>query len=136
MVMEYKNNMSESEETTKERMASLKGEFRETDLFQRINVLLLEKNKKQLEELKDKLSLIANVEVDNSAIIRGMIQYLMEHPDKLNEIAPYVKNAKGFNILQEFQTMLSQNTSLKEIEKRLGINIKMVRKNIEGRSKK
>lgn len=103
-----------------------KKQLTETELFRRINILLLDKNKEQLEMIKEKISLLSNVEIDNSGFVRGVIEYYADNPEELKKLVPYVKEAKGYNILLKFNEMIAQNKTPKEIEEKLGISIEIV----------
>ena len=100
----------------------------ESELFRKLNILLLDKNKDQLEEVKEKASLFADVEIDNSGFVRGVIEYFHENPDELQKIVPYIKEAKGYNILMKFNEMLEENKKPKDIQKELGIGVEIVSK--------
>lgn len=100
----------------------------ESELFRKLNILLLDKNKEQLEEIKEKASLLANVEIDNSGLVRGIISYFHENQEELKKVIPYVKEAKGYNILMKFNEMIAENKNTKEIEKELGIGFEIVDK--------
>lgn len=93
----------------------------ESELFRKLNILLLDRNKEQLEEIKEKASLLADVEIDNSGLIRGIIHYFFENQDELKKVVPYVKEAKGYNILMQFNEMMDNDKSAEEIEQELGI---------------
>ena len=99
----------------------------ETKLFRKLNILLLDKNKEHLEELKEKISLLANVEIDNSGFIRGMIEYLYDHQGELGNLVEYVKEYKGYSILDRFEKMVEANASFKQIEKEIGIGIAILK---------
>jgi hypothetical protein len=105
-----------------------KKQLTETELFRKINVLLTDKNKEQLEMIKEKISLLSNVEIDNSGFVRGVIEYFSDNPEELKKLVPYVKEAKGYNILLKFNEMIAQNKTPKEIEEELGISIEIVDK--------
>lgn len=110
-------------------MGALKSkQITESELFKKVNILVSDRNKEQLESLKDRASLLANMRIDNSALIRGMLDYFDQHPDDLKKIIPHVTESKGFNILQEFQEMIHENKSLYEIEDKLGISIDIIKK--------
>lgn len=100
----------------------------ETDLFKSLNVFLLSRDRNQLKVLKDKTSLLANVKIDNSAFIRGMINYFYENQEELEKLVPYAVQTKGFNILAKFNQMLAENRTPEEIEQELGIDIQVVNK--------
>ena len=102
--------------------------IKETELFQRVNVLLLDRNKQQLQDLKEQLSLLGNIEVDNSALMRGMLDYFSDNPDELDKLVPYVKKTKGYHILKELHQMMDNNKTMGEIEKRLGISVELIEK--------
>lgn len=99
--------------------------IKETDLFTNVNVFLLDRNKEQLDTLKKNVSMMENVRMDNSALIRGMIEYFIDKPERLREMAPYARNMKGFHILNRFQEMLTENRTLQEVEDELGISIEL-----------
>lgn len=104
----------------------------ESELFRKANILLLDKNKDHLEELKEKISLLANVEIDNSGFIRGVIEYFYENQEELKKLVNTVKNYKGYNILMDFNELMGQNKSIEDINKRTGIGMEIL-KNIEER---
>lgn len=100
----------------------------ESELFRKLNILLLDKNKDQLEEVKEKASLLADIEIDNSGFVRGVIDYFHANPEELKKVVPYIKEAKGYNILMKFNEMIAENKNLKEIEKELGIGFEILDK--------
>lgn len=100
----------------------------ESELFRTLNILLSDKNKQQLEDLKEKASLLADVEIDNSGLIRGLIDYFDKHPEELKKVVPYIKELKGYNVLMKFNEMIAENKSDEEIEKELGIGKKIISK--------
>lgn len=99
----------------------------ETELFRAINILLLDRNKEHLDELKAKLSLISNIEMDNSGLLRAIVEYLYDHQELLPQIIPYATKYKGFVIHQEFVRMLEENKSPEDIEKELGISVSLIK---------
>jgi hypothetical protein len=100
----------------------------ESELFRKMNILLLDKNKEQLEEIKEKASLLADVEIDNSGFVRGVIEYFYDNPKELKKIVPHIKEVKGYNILMKFNEMVAENKTSKEIEQELGIGFEIVDK--------
>lgn len=100
----------------------------ESELFRKLNILLLDKNKEQLEEVKEKASLLADEEIDNSGFVRGIIEYFHQNPDELKKVVPYIKEVKGYNILMKFNEMLAENKKPQDIEKELGIGFEIVDK--------
>ncbi|WCK57666.1 hypothetical protein PP175_26895 (plasmid) [Aneurinibacillus sp. Ricciae_BoGa-3] len=100
----------------------------ESELFKKLNILILDSNKDQLEEVKEKASLLANVEIDNSGFFRGVVEYFYANPNELKKVIPFIKEAKGYNILAQFTQMLEENKTPEEIEKELGIGADIVKK--------
>lgn len=103
-------------------------EVKETDLFKQFSLWLIERNKEHLDEIKDKVSMYANVKVDNSGVMRGIIEYLYEHPELLREVAPYVAKYKGFNVLREFEGLVEDGKTIQEIQEAMGIGLKRIEK--------
>ncbi|WCF11416.1 hypothetical protein NDS46_31150 (plasmid) [Paenibacillus thiaminolyticus] len=103
-------------------------QVKETDLFKQFSLWLMERNKEHLDEVKEKVSMYANVKVDNSGVIRGMIEFLYDHPELLRDVAPYVAKYKGFNVHEEFINLVKQNKSIKEIQDAMGIGEKRIQK--------
>lgn len=100
----------------------------ESELFRTLNILLTDKNKQQLENLKEKASLLADVEIDNSGLIRGLIDYYDTHPEELKKVVSYIKELKGYNILMKLNEMIAENKSDEDIEKELGIGTEIINK--------
>ena len=98
----------------------------ESELFKKLNILMLNKNKDHLEVIKEKMSLLCNIEVDNSAFLRGVIEYYYDNPDKLKDLIPYVKAYKGYNILSQFQELVEKGKSKEEITQELGLGLDIV----------
>jgi hypothetical protein len=96
---------------------------KETDLFRKFSLLLLDRNKQHSEELKEKLSMYANVTVDSSGMIRAIIEYLHDHQSLLAELVPYILKSKGFYVLEEFNALIEAGKSFEEIEKEIGISV-------------
>lgn len=96
-------------------------DIRETELFKGLNILLLEKNKLHLEVIKEKASLLANMEVDNSGLIRAFIEYFYKNQDELKDVIEYVKEYKGYKVLEDFKQMFIENKSDEEIEEKVGV---------------
>ncbi|WPS85402.1 hypothetical protein SMD22_01880 (plasmid) [Brevibacillus halotolerans] len=110
-------------------------ELKETDLFKKFSILLLDRNKERFNDLKEKLSMFSNIKLDNSGLFRAVIEYLYENQTHLPQIVPYVIEYKGFTILENFLEMISKNRTPEEIESQLGINVdhfKMLQKKHEG----
>ncbi|MFF2531480.1 hypothetical protein ACFVS2_21470 [Brevibacillus sp. NPDC058079] len=102
-------------------------EVKETDLFKKFSILLLDRNKERFDDLKEKLSMISNVKLDNSGFFRAIIEYLFEHQTHLPHIVSYVVLYKGFTILESFQQMVSLHKTPEEIENQLGVSIEHYR---------
>jgi len=100
----------------------------ETELFNKLNLLLLDRNKEQLEMLKARASMLANVEIDNSCLLRGFIEYFYANPSKLDRTIKHVKSVKGYEVLQKFQTMLEQNASAQAIFEETGVSVEIAEK--------
>lgn len=98
----------------------------ESELFKKLNILILDKNKEHLEEVKERMSLLCNMEVDNSGFMRGVIEYYYDNPDKLMDLIEYVKAYKGYNILNQFQDLIDQGKDKKEIDKELGLGLDII----------
>lgn len=97
-------------------------QVKETELFKKFSLLLLDKNKEHFDEIKDKLSLYSNVKLDNSGAIRAIIEFLYDNQELLQEIAPYAIQYKGFSLLEEFTKMVKDGRTPKEIEEKLGVS--------------
>lgn len=93
----------------------------ETELFSKTNVLLLEKNKKNLNTLKGRASLLTNTKVDNSGLIRGMIEFFNDNPDELTKVIPYVSKSMGFQVLEEVKSMLDSGIPIEDIIEKTGV---------------
>lgn len=100
----------------------------ESELFRKLNILVLDRHKTQLDNLKEKVSLLGNLEMDNSCFLRGVIEYFDEHPEELKKLLPYVKKTKGYHILFAFQKMVKNNQTSQEIEKLLGVGVEITEK--------
>ena len=100
----------------------------ENMLFQRINVGLLKKNKEHMLELKKTLSLRNNIQIDNSGLIRAMIEYFTENPRRQEELDLYIKPSMGFEILNQLEEMLDKGCQLIEIEEKLGVGAEVLNK--------
>lgn len=103
-------------------------QVKETDLFKQFSLWLIERNKEHLDEIKEKVSMYANVKVDNSGVMRGIIEFLYEHPELLHDLAPYVAKYKGFNVLREFEGLINEGKTMQEIHDVLGIGVKRIEK--------
>lgn len=110
--------------------------FVETELFRKSNILLLDKNKNHLEDVKERVSLLANTEIDNSGFVRGVIEYFYENQEELKKLAGYVKEYKGYNILSKFQEMVEANAPFSQIEEEIGISVDIVEAVMERAKKK
>lgn len=97
--------------------------IKEIELFQKVNIHVTERNKKQLERVVEKLSLLTNIEMDNSSFLRGFLEYSAEHPEVLEKISPYMEEAKGYHFLSEFTKMMNDGMSAEEIDGQLGIGV-------------
>lgn len=98
-------------------------QVKETDLFKQISLLMLDRNKAHFDDLKEKLSMHANAKLDNSGMVRGIIEFLYEHQELLPPIASYVVQYKGFVLLESFLRMIRQNRTPQEIESELGVSV-------------
>lgn len=98
-------------------------QVKETDLFKKFSLLLLDQNKEHFDEIKDKLSLYANVRLDNSGAIRAIVEYLFDNQELLPQMVSYAVKYKGFSLLEEFAKMLKEGKTPEEIEKKLGISV-------------
>lgn len=103
----------------------------ESELFKKLNILLLDKNKEHLEVIKERMSLLANVEIDNSGFIRGTIEYFYENQDQLKILVDHIKDYKGYNVLRRFQELISENASCERISDELGIGVDISKKTIK-----
>jgi len=101
--------------------------IKETDLFRRVSFFVTDKDKEELEKMQVRLSLNLNMQFDQSTLIRAMIRYLRKNPHVLKELEPYIKEAKGFSILEQFNQMLQENRNIYEIRDRLGISIDLIK---------
>ena len=95
--------------------------IKETDLYTRINILLLDRQKNVLEELKDELSLISNAKIDNSCLIRGIIEFYSKNPSKLTDLKNYMVSQIGGIILERFEDMVASGATDDEIYNEIGI---------------
>lgn len=94
----------------------------ETELFRPVHILLLDINKKHLDELKAKISLMANMDMDNSGLLRALLEFIYDRQELLEDIVPYARKYKGFMILQQFLEMIQEQKTPEEIEEELGIS--------------
>lgn len=100
--------------------------IRETDLFTRINILLTETQKDSLESIKNELSLMSNAEMDNSTLIRALIDYFSKKPEQLEKIVSYALNTKGYEIVAQFEKMILEGSTDEEIIEKLGLGIDVI----------
>lgn len=103
------------------------GKVTESELFRKVNILMLDRDKEKLEDIKTKLTLQSNMEIDNSALVRSAIRYFYENPDMVKELVPYVEEAKGFTVLEQFIDMVHEKRSVHEIKDKLGISFELVK---------
>lgn len=101
--------------------------IKETDLFRRISFFVTDKDKEELEKMQVMLALNLNMQFDQSTLIRAIIRYLRKNPHVLKELEPYIKEVKGFTILEQFNQMLQENRNIYEIRDRLGISIDLIK---------
>lgn len=105
----------------------------ESELFKKLNILLLSKNKDHLDEVKEKISLLSNMEIDNSGFVRGVIEYYFDNPAKLEDLVPYVTEYKGYNILDKLEKLIEKNKTIKEIDKETGIGTDILKRVLENK---
>ncbi|MDF2880103.1 MAG: hypothetical protein K0R54_660 [Clostridiaceae bacterium] len=103
----------------------------ESELFIKLNLLLLDRNKEHLNELTDMTSLISNVVIDSSGFLRGAIEYFYENQSELEKLAPYVENYKGYNVLNLLNQLIAQNVSIEEMSEKTGIGQSIIEKAME-----
>ena len=94
----------------------------ETNMFERINFLITSKRKKELDELKIKLSLISNVKIDNSTFLRGVINYFKENDEQLNILKDYMLKNKGKYLFNNLEDLIKNNASDEEIYNSIGLS--------------
>lgn len=105
-----------------------KKKVNETDLFSGIKILLVDKQKdKTMMALKENLSLISNIEVDNSTLVRSMIEYFSRNQDELLKLKDFVVEQKGYNLLRNIITMVVNGNSDEEIYAQIGVNVNIVK---------
>jgi DNA-directed RNA polymerase subunit N (RpoN/RPB10) len=100
----------------------------ETDLFKQFTILLLDRNKEHFDVLKEKLSMQANLRLDNSGVIRAMTEFFYDNQELLPLITDYVMENKGFVLLDRFFKLIDQEKTPKEIEDELGVGVKHYKK--------
>lgn len=101
--------------------------FREYEMFQNVRIFLLDKNKDNLEILKEKTSMYSNIEVDNSGLIRAMIEFFIKNQELLKDLVPFVGETMGFVIEKKITEMFAKNCSDTEIEKATGIGKELIK---------
>lgn len=104
-----------------------KKKVRETDLFTRVNVLLTEKQKDAFDEIKVELSLISNATIDNSCLIRAMIDFYSDKPKELIKLKSYALNTKGYEIVAQFKNLIQSGASDAEIKEKLGLSDSVIK---------
>lgn len=98
---------------------------KETDLFKQTLIFLLDGQRDDLEEMKTKVSLERQVKMDNSAMLRGMIEYFKDHPEAFDQMVDYALEMKGFRLIEKMRTLFDDGASLQTIEKEMGIGIEV-----------
>lgn len=100
----------------------------ESELFRKMNILITDELKEKMEYEKEKSTLLADMEIDNSALVRAMIWYFYDNDKQLKKLVPYLRKTKGHTMLEEFHNMIEQNADVKEIENKLGISVEIIEK--------
>lgn len=100
----------------------------ESELFRKMNILITDEGKEQLEYEKEKTTLLADMEIDNSALVRAMIAYFYENEKQLKKLVPFLVKTKGHTLLEAFNSMIEKNANPQEIQEHLGISVKLVEK--------
>jgi len=106
----------------------------ESELFRKMNIMITDDLKDKMEYEKEKTTLLADMEIDNSALVRAMIWFFYDNEKWLKKLVPYLKKTKGHTLLEEFNNMIQQNADVKEIEQKLGIGIEIIER-IESKQK-
>lgn len=101
--------------------------IKETELFRKLNLLLLDRNKEHLEEIKEKASLLANENIDNSGLFRGLIEYFYKNPKYLKNIIEDVKENRGHKILKELKECFDKNMPNEDIYQKTGVGINIIK---------
>lgn len=107
----------------------------ETELFRKMNILITDDLKEKMEYEKEKATLLADMEIDNSTLVRAMIWYFYDNDKQLKKLVPYLNKTKGYMMLETFNQMIEENAGIDEISKKLGISIDIIEK-IEEKQKK
>lgn len=108
------------------------GRTKETDFFKQTNILLTQKHKTKLRELKKIATIGNNIEVDNSTFIRAMIEFLYDKPEICKNIKKYIIQNKGATYVTKFEVAISEGNSPSEIAKSLGVEEDVINKIISG----
>jgi hypothetical protein len=99
-----------------------------SELFRKMNILITDELKEKMEYEKEKTTLLADMEIDNSSLVRAMVWYFYDNDQQLKKLVPYLKKTKGHNMLEEFHNMVEKNADVKEIENKLGISVEIIEK--------
>lgn len=100
----------------------------ESELFRKMNILITDDLKEKMEYEKGRTTLLTDMEIDNSALVRAMIWYFFDNEKALKKLVPYLKKTKGQTILEEFHNMVEQKADVQEIQDKLGISIEIIEK--------
>lgn len=100
----------------------------ESEMFQKINVMLTDDLKEKMEYEKERATLYSDVEVDNSTLFRAMIAYLYDHEEVLKKLKPYIQQTKGQHLLKNLEQMMDENTDKEKITEQLGIGLDIINK--------
>lgn len=106
----------------------------ETDLFRKVNIMITDDLKEKMEYEKERATLLSDVEIDNSTLVRAMIGYFYDNENAMKKLVPYLKKTKGHALLENLHEMMDKNVEAKTIEKQLGIGLDILKK-IENRQK-
>lgn len=101
---------------------------KETDFFKQTNISLSERHRNKLDDLKKLTVLSNNIYIDNSTFIRAMIDFLHDHPETCVNIKQYIIQNKGATFLTNFDILVEEGKSLKEISEIMGVDIKLIEK--------
>jgi len=93
-----------------------------------MNILITDELKEKMEYEKEKTTLLSDMEIDNSALVRAMIWFFYDNEKWLKKLVPYLKKTKGHNMLEEFQQLMEKDVELNEITNKLGIGLDIVKK--------
>lgn len=102
--------------------------IKETELFRKVNILITDKLKQQMNYEKEKATILSNMKIDNSTLIRAMIAYFYDNESQLRKLVPYLKQVEGQVMLEKFKEMLEKDAELEDIQNELGISIDIIRK--------